>query len=49
MYFKVEQSAWVGLCNKLNNMHGMTVIGVVAGLVWSYDPESYAGSSVCYW
>jgi len=22
---------------------------VVAGLVWSYDPESYAGSSVCYW
>jgi hypothetical protein len=23
--------------------------GVVAGLVWSKDPESYAGSSVCYW
>jgi hypothetical protein len=23
--------------------------GVVAGLVWSNDPESYAGSSVCYW
>jgi len=23
--------------------------GVVAGLVWSYDPESYAGSSICYW
>jgi len=23
--------------------------GVVAGLVWSYDPESYAGSSLCYW
>jgi hypothetical protein len=22
--------------------------GVVAGLVWSNDPESYAGSSVCY-
>jgi hypothetical protein len=24
-------------------------IGVVAGLVWSNDPESYAGSSVYYW
>ena len=23
--------------------------GVVVGLVWSYDAESYAGSSVCYW
>jgi hypothetical protein len=23
--------------------------GVVVGLVWSSDPESYAGSSVCYW
>jgi hypothetical protein len=23
--------------------------GVVAGLVWSNDPENYAGSSVCYW
>jgi hypothetical protein len=23
--------------------------GVVAGLVWSNDPKSYAGSSVCYW
>jgi hypothetical protein len=23
--------------------------GVVAGLVWSDDPESYAGGSVCYW
>jgi hypothetical protein len=22
--------------------------GVVAGLVWSNDPDSYAGSSVCY-
>jgi hypothetical protein len=23
--------------------------GIVAGLEWSNDPESYAGSSVCYW
>jgi len=23
--------------------------GVVVGLVWSYDPESYAGGSVWYW
>jgi hypothetical protein len=22
---------------------------VVVGLVWSHDPKSYAGSSVCYW
>jgi len=22
---------------------------VVVGLVWSHDPESYAGGSVCYW
>jgi hypothetical protein len=22
---------------------------VVVGLVWSNDPEGYAGSSVCYW
>jgi hypothetical protein len=26
-----------------------TYFGVVAGLVCSNDPESYAGSSVCYW
>jgi hypothetical protein len=23
--------------------------GTVVGLVWSYDPESYIGVSVCYW
>jgi hypothetical protein len=22
---------------------------VVVGLVWSHDPKSYAGGSVCYW
>jgi hypothetical protein len=22
---------------------------IVVGLVWSHDPESCAGSSVCYW
>jgi hypothetical protein len=22
---------------------------VVVGLVWSRDPKSYAGGSVCYW
>jgi hypothetical protein len=22
---------------------------VVVGLVWSYDPKSYVGGSVCYW
>jgi hypothetical protein len=22
---------------------------VVVGLVWSNDPKSYAGGSVCYW
>jgi hypothetical protein len=22
---------------------------VVVGFVWSHDPKSYAGGSVCYW
>jgi hypothetical protein len=22
---------------------------VVVGLVWSHDPKSYAGGSICYW
>jgi hypothetical protein len=22
---------------------------VVVGLVWSHDPKSYAGGSLCYW
>jgi hypothetical protein len=22
---------------------------VMVGLVWSHDPKSYAGSSLCYW
>jgi hypothetical protein len=29
--------------------HEDPYFGVVAWLVWSNDPESYAGNSVCYW
>jgi hypothetical protein len=28
---------------------GYRYFDVVVGLVWSHDPKSYAGGSVCYW
>jgi hypothetical protein len=33
------------VCARLRYPH----FGAVVGLVWSYDPESYTGGSVCYW
>jgi hypothetical protein len=35
----------------LNSRHqsGDSYFDVVVGLVWSHDPKSYAGGSVCYW
>jgi len=43
--------AWRQLCvrNITLSPRRYPYFGVVLELVWSYDPESYAGSSIWYW
>jgi hypothetical protein len=37
------------VCSNTNSPWRYPYFGVAVGLVWSYDPESYAGTSLCYW
>jgi hypothetical protein len=55
MYLKKKKFRYnLGPLNVFNSMYGMPLrrypyFDVVVGLVWSHDPKSCAGGSVCYW
>jgi len=45
--FKSVRMCWVQYVSCVGMM--APYFGIVAGLVWSYDRDSYAGGSICYW
>ena len=49
MYIRVTLYCGHLIILRLFHLGRYPYFGVMAGLVWSYDPESYAGSSICYW
>jgi hypothetical protein len=46
----LENLKFFQLITKLPTFNGTNnFVTVGVGLVWSHDPKSYAGGSVCYW
>jgi hypothetical protein len=47
----IQQQVYVKqiLASRQQYLFDIYLLLVVVGLVWSHDPKSYAGGSVCYW
>jgi hypothetical protein len=49
MKVEVKDESLEAMMKTVNFIRVFSFLSVVVGLVWSHDPKSYAGGSVCYW